>query len=298
MGPTRLCRRRETLLQLTDSAKNDNILHIDGPGDMKIPVRVFGEHGEGVPVLLMHGLQSHSGWFVQSASFLAGLGLPVYSIDRRGSGMSQAPRGECRDFKKMIEDMYVVARHGMEQHNKSKVHVLGHCFGAIPAASFAITHPDLSASLILATPGIHTHSDLTIADKLRVFWSVISGADVHIKVPLEPEMFSELETYVSFIKKDSLSLRYATGLFYFQVLKARNYIKKNVSGLTMPVFMAFAGKDRICDNRSNRKFFDSLPSDNKLLKEYPDARHVLELSTNRDDFFRDLESWIRNQGDR
>src|SRR3954464_6461838 len=55
----------------------------------RIPVRTFGTNGSRRPVLMTHGLESHSGWFVQSAAFMAGLGHPVYLVDRRGSGLSR-----------------------------------------------------------------------------------------------------------------------------------------------------------------------------------------------------------------
>src|SRR6188474_2637715 len=44
---------------------------------VQIPVRIFGSHGRRRPVLMTHGLESHSGWFVQSGAFMAGLGHPV-----------------------------------------------------------------------------------------------------------------------------------------------------------------------------------------------------------------------------
>jgi alpha-beta hydrolase superfamily lysophospholipase len=277
----------------TDGADDDHIVYIDNPEGIKIPVRVYGGEEQGTPVLLMHGLQSHSGWFVQSASYIAGLGFPAYVIDRRGSGLSKAKQGECRDFLEMVKDMQTVSQYAGERHGKEKVHVLGHCFGAVPAAAFAAENPGRLASLILATPGIHTKSDLALMEKLSVLWSVITGAEVHIRVPLEPDMFSEMEEYIFFIRNDRLSLKAATGSFYFQVLRARNYIKKNIASLTMPVFMAFAGQDPICDNRRNGEMYELIPSVHKELKEYTDARHILEFSRQREDFFKDLKGWFK-----
>ena len=37
---------------------------------VQIPVRAFGEAHNRTPVVLAHGLQSHSGWFVQSGAFV------------------------------------------------------------------------------------------------------------------------------------------------------------------------------------------------------------------------------------
>src|SRR5688500_8769992 len=68
---------------------------------VSIPIRVYGVANQSTPIVLAHGLQSHSGWFVQSCSFLAEKGFAVYALDRRGSGCSKAPRGDCDDFQTM-----------------------------------------------------------------------------------------------------------------------------------------------------------------------------------------------------
>ena len=50
----------------------------------RIPVRVFGTNGTRRPVIMTHGLESHSGWFVQSAAFAPGRG-PAPLGQRTGS---------------------------------------------------------------------------------------------------------------------------------------------------------------------------------------------------------------------
>jgi alpha/beta hydrolase fold len=51
-------------------------------------------------------------------------------------------------------------RHGVE-----KVHVFGHCFGALQATLFAAGHPEMVMSLIQASSGLHTHAvDLALLD--------------------------------------------------------------------------------------------------------------------------------------
>ena len=281
----------EQALQPTSSTQEDNILRIDAQ-PYNIVVRVFGDDQPGIPVLLMHGLQSHSGWFVQSAAAVSRAGSPAYIIERRGSGMSEAPRGECNNFHEMLADILSVVKYVKAKHGKNKVHLMGHCFGAIPATNFAIIHGEQLASLILPTPGIHTYSDLTLSDKLQVLLCAMTGAKRYIDMPMEVRQFSEFDEVINFINNDPLSLRQATGQFYYQVLKARQFINKNLSRITLPVLMAFAGKDQICDNNKNRQLFELLPSQDKLLLEYPNAKHVLEFSSHKDEFFNHLAEWL------
>jgi alpha-beta hydrolase superfamily lysophospholipase len=246
---------------------------------------------------MLHGLQSHSGWFIQSQTFLANLGFPVYAMDRRGSGLSEGNRGDCSDFRQMSADVHAVANHARRVHESEKVHVFGHCFGTIPAALFATTFRELVASLIMASSGIFTKVTLDLARKLELAWSKAARRTVQIPIPLRPEMFSDIAECVRFIQEDEARLRTATGAFYYEVLKACRHIRSHRLRLTMPVFMANAGDDPICDTEANEKFFWSLPSRHRLLVRYERSRHVIEFSEQRDVFFRDLNWWLERFGD-
>jgi alpha-beta hydrolase superfamily lysophospholipase len=258
----------------------------------EIPVRVFGPEGDGVPLVMLHGLRSHSGWFVQSAAFLASLGHPVYSFDRRGSGLSRQTRGHTNGWGEIIDEVHAVVTHAAQRHGRSRVHVLGHCFGAIPGAVFACRCPNLVASLILPTPGVGTHMALTPLEKVQIAFLRFARPRHRIALPLAAEDLADLETDRRFIREDALSLHELTARFYFEIFRARKFLKRNLRCLTSPLFMALAGRDRISDNERNTVFFDGTASVNKKLKIYPDATHILEFSREKEAFFRDLANWL------
>lgn len=271
-----------------------------GHGGHAIPTRIWDTTPSAarapVPIVMTHGLQSHSAWFSRSQAFLAELGFPVYAFDRRGSGLSTERRGDCAGFREMVDDVLAVADRAHKDYGAAQVHVLGHCFGALPAAAFACLHPSRVKTLVLATPGLFTKSDLRPAEKLRVFASVTTGREARFPVPLEAELFSELPEHVQFIRDDALSLPDASARFYFAVFQVRRFLARASKSLTMPVLMACAGLDEICDNARNRRYFDSLPSPAKRLVEYPRAKHILEMSVQREDFFADLARWLGTEG--
>jgi alpha-beta hydrolase superfamily lysophospholipase len=267
---------------------------IPAAGGVLIPTRVYESNCDRIPVVLIHGLQSHSGWFMQSASFLSNLGFPVYAFDRRGSGLSKERRGDCSNFMEMAADLTIVSDYAARKHSAQKVHMLGHCFGAIPATAFTCEYPDRVQSLVLSTPGIYTSSDLHPIQKMLILWRQITGKTAYVSAPIAPEMFSDLDEWVAFVRADSLALREVTSSFFYEVHRARQFIRKNVAKLTMPVFMAIAASDAVCDNKRNRRFFASVPSPRKELIEYSDARHILEFSRERDRFFSDLKKWFES----
>jgi alpha-beta hydrolase superfamily lysophospholipase len=169
---------------------------------------------------------------------------------------------------------------------------LGHCFGAVPATAFACEQPSLLASLILATPAIYTRAEPSTAEKLKIVWSALSGHDLRIPVSLKAEWFTDQEKYVRFIETDPLTLRDASARLYWETLRARKFIHANESKLTMPLMAAVAGRDRICDNEKDRRFFDRLPSDRKEWRLYPRAVHILEFSSEKNAFLAALTKWL------
>ena len=273
--------------------RRDRIEFMEGPMGVRIPVSIFAETGHETPVILTHGIQSHAGWFFQSAEFLADRGHPVYAFDRRGSGRSDAERGHCESFMELVDEVAVVAGRACEASGRRQVHVVGHCYGAIPAAAFACAQPSKLASLVLSTPGIHTFSDLTPRQKLSLLRGMLTGRTVRFPVPLAPDLLSDIPSYVECVKNDSLALNEATGSLYLETVRARRWIRRRMGALTIPVFMASAAADRIANNRKNAHFFQRIPSRDKRHRVYENAIHVLEFSRERDAYFDDLSEWFQ-----
>src|SRR5690348_12732377 len=55
-------------------------------------------------VLYLHGIQSHGGWFEDSAKHLAEAGFAVLLADRRGSGRNHVDRGHAPNARRLLRD--------------------------------------------------------------------------------------------------------------------------------------------------------------------------------------------------
>lgn len=259
---------------------------------MAIPTRVFD--GRGTPVGMLHGLHSHSGWFLQSAAFLASLGCPVYSFDRRGSGLSRESRGHVGCFRDLLDELDAVVAHAMHVHAAAKVHVLGHCLGALPATVFACDNPGKVASLILSTPGIYTHIVVPVLKKVQIGAFGPLRSRTPIPFPLEPEMLADLDIHRRFIAADELAVHKATASFCFSIFTAALSLRWNIRRLGVPTFVALAGRDRLSDNPRTVGLLRRSPAATRIVT-YPEATHILEYSSEKDRFFADLADWIRQR---
>ena len=265
---------------------------IAAPAGYRIPVRRFGTEGSGRPVVMLHGLESHSGWFVQSARRIAALGLPVHAFDRCGSGVSGADAGRGSRLDDLLAEVDAVSEAALHGTRHQSVHLVGHCFGAIVALLYAASHrPSRVASVVLATPALYTHTDLPLGDKLRVASSVLTRRPVAIPIPLAAEEFSELDPFVAFVRADPLVLRTAPARLFYEIWRGRRKLGAAARALRVPLMAALAGGDLICDNRRNRRLFERVGAP-KEIREYPGARHILEFSGQRERFLDDLAAWF------
>ena len=258
-----------------------------------IPVRSYGTEGSRQPVVMLHGLQSHSGWFGQSAAYMAGLGHPVHAFDRCGSGVSV---GRCEAGERLsgvLAEIDAVVEHALAETRHDRVHLVGHCFGAIPALLHASVHrPDRIASLILATPALYTRTDVRAWDKARILWSVLAGRPVNVEVPIAPEEFTDERAFVDFVENDPLIRTAFPARLLFEVRRARSDLPRAVRALCTPTLVAMAGDDAICDNERSRALLEGATAPMEFHR-YDRARHILEFSADRNAFLGDLAHWTQ-----
>ena len=265
------------------------------PSGYRIPVRCFGPRGTRRPVVVLHGLESHSGWFVQSARRVAALGLPVHAFDRCGSGVSDTDGARGARFADLFAEVDAVADGALAGSRHQSVHLLGHCFGAIVALLYAALHrPSRVASVVLSTPALYTRADLPVKDKVRVLWSVLGRRADRVPIPLSAEEFSELAPFVELVRRDPLVLRTAPARLFYEIRRARGRLRAAAGALRAPLFVAMAGDDPICDNARNRRLFERVTA-RKEIRTYSGARHILEFSNARQAFLDDLAAWFERQ---
>jgi len=265
---------------------------IDAPGGYGIPVRRYGPGGAGRPVVMLHGLESHSGWFVQSARCIAERGMPVHAFDRCGSGVSQAVPELGARLDDLLAEVDAVVDRALEGTPFHAVYLVGHCFGALLALLYAGLHqPARVARLALATPALYTRTALGLGEKLRILSSAISRHPTREPVPLAPEDFSELDPFVDLVRRDPLALRSVPALLLFEIWRARFRLPRAAEVLRMPVFVGLAGQDPICDNARNLRLLRRVTGSMDIVT-YRRARHILEFSGQRAAFLEDLAGWL------
>ncbi|MFK7778879.1 MAG: hypothetical protein QM501_12300, partial [Gimesia sp.] len=58
------------------------------------------------------------------------------------------------------------------------------------------------------------------------------------------------------------------------------------------VLCQLAGQDQIIDNLATEAYFNRIATNEKILMQYPDARHTLEFEPNREQIVADYSNWL------
>jgi pimeloyl-ACP methyl ester carboxylesterase len=106
-------------------------------------MKLFAQkHGEGFPLVILHGLfGSSDNWQTLAKRFSAH--FRVYAIDQRNHGRS--PHSEIHSYAAMSVDLLEFFR----DHGLSEAFVVGHSMGGKTAMQFALDHPTMVRKLVV-----------------------------------------------------------------------------------------------------------------------------------------------------
>ena len=247
-------------------------------------------------LLYLHGIESHAGWFVGSASAVNALGWPVVLAERRGSGGNSEQRGHAGGAKQLMSDVFSAARYCQHRWPNCRIHLAGVSWGGKLALAAAIKRPEFFVSLTMITPGLFPLVSLGTREKLAVLFQHLIKPKATLAVPLEEaRMFTDNPERIAFIERDELRLHRASMGFFWSSYQLDRYIKRRGRRLAIPVHLMLSGKDRIIDSAKTRCWFEGFRSPGKHVSEFADSAHTLEFDEDNSSFLRALSDWLSEQ---
>jgi acylglycerol lipase len=244
-------------------------------------------------VVVLHGVQSHGGWYHRLGRSLASAGYTASFPDRRGSGANQRDRGHTPSARRLIRDLVEWLQAVRGEQPGIPIAVVGISWGGKLAVILAARHPELVDGLALVCPGLHPRVGVTAKERLRIAWAVMTNRRKMFPIPLsDPALFTDRPEGQAFIAADPLSLHEATaGLLLASILIDR-FVARTPRRIKQSVLLMQAGRDRIIDNDLTLAFFKRLAGSDKQVINYPEGHHTLEFDRDPDRYAQDLIEWL------
>jgi len=250
-------------------------------------------------VVLIHGIQSHGGWYEHSCNRLRDAGFDVFFLDRRGSGLNSEYRGDAPGFRRLLDDVGEFLRGFQDERiaapgqSPIKLFLVGISWGSKLATAVQRRHPGLIDGLVLLCPGFCPKVGPSLGERLSILAARLVAPRRLFPIPLnDPELFTATPRWQEFLRADTLSLREATARFFVESVRLDGYLRRVPRHVTVPVLLLLAEKDRIIDNARTRRFVGRFATRDKQVIEYEGAHHTLEFEAEPDHFLCDLISWL------
>jgi alpha-beta hydrolase superfamily lysophospholipase len=267
------------------------------PGSDGSPLAVLSwraaERPARATVVVLHGVQSHAGWYHGLGRRLAASGFDAIFPDRRGSGANTRMRGHARSSRQLVADVA-----GLLAAVPGPRVVAGISWGGKLAVAAAARRPALVDGVALLCPGLTPRVGVTARERRGIALAKLTGraATVRFPVPLaDPALFTADADARRFIAGDPLSLREATAGLLATSFFLDRAVRRAARRIHQPILLMLAGRDRIVDNDRTRAYLDRVASPRKAVIEYPEAHHTMEFEPDPSRSARDLIDWINSE---
>ena len=257
--------------------------------------RYVPDHTPRAEVVILHGIQSHGGWYEHSCRVLAEAGFAVSFLDRRGSGRNQERRGDAPNFRRLLDDVaeYLESLRGSGAALPRIL--IGISWGGKLAVSLHKRAPGLTDGLVLLCPGFFPRLRPPLRQRLAILGSRLVRPSRLFPIPLdEPELFTATPRWLEFLRRDPLALHQATARFFIESVRLDYYTRWSARDVMVPTLLLLAGRDQIIHNEPTRHFVERFAGPKEII-EYPEAHHTLEFEPDPNGFLADILNWLRRR---
>lgn len=222
--------------------------------------------------LLLHGMESHAGWFDAVGRALAARGLGAVAYDRRGWGASDGERGRLDAPQHALAELALVSA---AIFGAARPHLVGLSWGGLLALAARLATPDAFASLTLLVPALFPKRRVSAGARLKAALAGVPGlralVPLQVTLPIEDRDFSAAPAALAFVGQDPLRVREVHAGFLLTTFRMQLQVR-DAARLAMPATLLLAAEDALIDGPKTETFARALGASCATL---PATRHSL-----------------------
>lgn len=265
----------------------------EGVGGLNIFTRSW--HPEGQPravVVIVHGFNSHSGYYTWVAEQFVADGLAAYALDLRGRGKSDGERFYVQKFDDYVNDLATFVTIAKSAEPGLPVFLLGHSAGGVVSCVYTIEHQDELAGFICED---FAH-EVPAPDFALAVLKGLSHVAPHAHVlKLKNEDFSRDPEVVAAMNDDPLIAHEVQPTQTIaEIVRADERLKVEFPQITLPVFILHGTEDKATKPSGSQRFYDMASSTDKTLKFYEGRYHDMLNDLGKEEVMADIKAWIND----
>jgi len=263
-----------------------------GKAKLKIFTRTWTPDSQPAGVIvLVHGLNSHSGYYQWTAEQFVEQGYAVLALDLQGRGESEGERFYIENIYDCVSDIDTLVESAKKQHSNLPIFVLGHSAGGVLACLYALEHQEKIKGLICESFAFQVPAP----DFALAVLKGLSHIAPHLhSVKLKNEDFSRDKSVVERMNNDPLIADESQPTKTMeQLVLADERLKKEFPKIHIPVFIIHGTADKATRYSGSQLFYDNVGTADKSLKLYEGHYHDLLNDLDKELVMNDIAEWIK-----
>lgn len=244
-------------------------------------------------VVIVHGLNSHSGYYQNFALLLNENDYEVYAMDLRGRGLSQGERYFISDYEDIVADIDQIVNIVYSSHFKSPIFLFGHSAGGVFASLYVVHQQDKLKGLISASFAFQVPA----SDFAQASIMFLSHIIPHTRlIKLNNNDFSRDKSIVNVMNNDPLLANERQPVKTMQQLfLAAQYLKKKMPVIKLPLLILHGTADKVTRSSGSEYFMEHVSSADKQLKLYEGHYHELLNDKYNGIIMKDILRWLNER---
>ena len=260
-------------------------------GGLKMFVRSWRPDGKarGV-VVIVHGVNSHSGYYTWAAAQFVANGVAVYALDLHGRGNSEGERFYLERIDDYLADVDALVTLAKSREPGLPVFLLGHSAGGVISCVYTLEHQARLAGLICESFAFQVAAPPVA---LALVKGVSRFAPRLPVLRLKNEEFSRDATVVRAMNADPLIAgETQPAKTVAELVRAGERLRREFRLITLPVLILHGSADKVTNPRGSRLFYETAGTRDKTLKLYEGHAHDLLNDLDREVVIADIADWI------
>lgn len=240
-------------------------------------------------VLVLHGINEHSGRYEHVGGRMATAGLDVHAHDHRGHGGTEGRRIYVDSFRELLDDTEAHLA-DLRAMGPEPVVLVGHSMGGLIALAYSVDdrpHPDL-----LVTSGAALGADVPEWQKKAA--PVLGNLLPRLKVPssIELDMLSSDPEVGRAYAADPLVTRGVTAKMGQQLMRGIEVTLERLDRLVIPTLALHGADDRLVPSATGEPLEVLATVEREVL---PGLRHEILNEPGHEQLIDRIVEWLRTQ---
>lgn len=252
-------------------------------------------------VVILHGLNEHSGRYARFARQLNSHGYKVYGMDWTGHGGSDGLHGYVPSLDQAIADTKAFLEKVKSENPSFPCFLFGHSTGGAIILKAALD-PEVEKmvkGVVITSPALRVRPAHPVFGVIAPIFSLL----------LPRYQFRAASKRGGAVSRDPQALiaKYSDPLVYTgpirvrtgsEILRICSYLQQNMKRITVPFLVLHGTTDTVTDPDASQELYNHAASEHKTIKLYEGLLHDLLFEPERDKIASDILAWLDSKLER